>query len=378
MSSDARRKLMGRGLRALRVLASTLLAAGIALALTVYLQRPDRLELCEPRGGALPVCGFENPEDLALLPSGWVLVSEFSPAPTPLGALAAYHPAHGRVQLFPASDVEAVADRGAPACPGPPGEALSPHGLGLRAAAQGELALLVVNHGRERETIELFDVEDGAGPRPPSLSWRGCVPLPEGKWANDVTPMPDGALAATNMLPPPGSLAAVRRLLGWTLFGSATGEVNVWSVAEGWSVLAGSELRMPNGILATTDGGALFVSEWGARRVHRIEPDGASHRSVELGFRPDNLSFARDGRVLVTGQGGSFVKVLGCAIDEGGACVIPYQVVALDPESLRAEILIDDPGHASGAASVAIETNEGILVGSFAADRIALHPLVAR
>jgi hypothetical protein len=90
---------------------------------------------CEAVGPARPICGFQNPEDLELLPG-----------------------------------------------PGPPPE-LGPHGIHLAARRDGAQQLLVVNH-RGRESVEFFELE----PTPAGwdLAWRGCAVAPEGVWMNEV------------------------------------------------------------------------------------------------------------------------------------------------------------------------------------------------
>lgn len=356
--------------RAALAASAVVVALGLA-SLAIYMRRPDRVIACEASESATPYCGFVNPEDMVALPSGWVLVSEFQPTPSPPGALVAFHPEHGRERLFPTSEAPTGVERAASGCRGAPGQAFAPHGLGLRLGAE-TMELLVVNHGREVEAIELFEVEDGAGARPPTLSWSDCVSLPPGKWPNDVSPTPDGGFVTTSMLPALGSLSALRSTLGWALFGSTTGEVLVHSPEGEWTTFPGSELSMPNGILASDDGEMLYVAEWGKNRVHRLERSGR-RLTVEVSFRPDNLSRARDGGVLVTGQSGSFTRVVGCNLEARGACALPFEVVKLDPDDLSASTLIDDPGRTTGATSVALEIDQGILVGSYAGDRIVLY-----
>ena len=72
-------------------------------------------------------------------------------------------------------------------------------GSNIRASGPGRAKLYVVGHGA-REAIEVFDV-DATGARP-TLTWRGCVPMPEGLAANSVASFADGSLVATVLFMP--------------------------------------------------------------------------------------------------------------------------------------------------------------------------------
>ena len=117
---------------------------------------------CETSGAIEPVCTFQNPEDLALLPDGrTLLVSQFGAmdgsAP---GSLAVFDTLRREVRVvFEGGGNETPSEGwGDPACPGAPSAALAPHGIDLGRRPDGRLELLVVNHGG-REAIEFFEVE---------------------------------------------------------------------------------------------------------------------------------------------------------------------------------------------------------------------------
>ncbi len=85
-------------------------------------------------------------------------------------------------------------------CATPPTpQSLNTHGLNIRASGPGRAKLYVVGHGA-REAIEVFDVD--ATVRRPTLTWRGCVPMPEGLAANSVASFADGSIVATVLFMP--------------------------------------------------------------------------------------------------------------------------------------------------------------------------------
>jgi len=276
------------------------------------------------------------------------------------------HASDGVIATLFGRDVDAaaetVAGRGAADCPGPPGrDGFMPHGIDL--AADGR-TLLVVNHGG-REAVEIFELEVGGdGPR---LSWQGCVPLPGAGMMNDVAALPEGGFVVSDFLPrEPGFGTAVDLMLG-----RPTGELRRWQPGTGWQAVPDTAAVAPNGVAASRDGTRLFVALWGESRLASLDRDGGERREIELPMRPDNLSWAPDGSLLVAGQKGSLAATMACGGIEGGACALPFVVMRVDPESLAAEVVVDhDPAVAGGAASVAIEHDGTLWIGTFAGDRL--------
>lgn len=318
---------------------------------------------CEPGDGLVPVCGFQNPEDLAVAPGGgWLIVSQYPRSLTSqetAGSLVAYRPADARKVPLPIVAAERL-EGGAPGCEQPPDPAVfAPHGIDV----VGE-TLLVVNHGG-REAIERFRVASRDGE--PTLQWVGCVPLPDDAMANDVIGLGGGDVLATRMMPRGSNpITMLRVLMGWN-----TGEVLRWTPGAGWSPWPGSEASAPNGLEVDAEQGTLFVAAWGGQRLVRVDADGGERREVDLGFHPDNLTWAADGRLLVAGQGGAVAAIASCGDRNGGTCGMPVRVVAVDPDSLEVETWIDhDPARVAGAASVALEYGGEVWIGTFAGDRL--------
>ena len=111
---------------------------------------------CDPVGRAKPLCGYQNPEDLALLPDArHVIVSEYGDAGARPGRLTLLDlGSREHTVLFAGGEPGAAGPWGAPDC-SPPTSAFSPHGIHLAKRADGLLQLLVVQHGG-RESVEMF------------------------------------------------------------------------------------------------------------------------------------------------------------------------------------------------------------------------------
>lgn len=340
-----------------------------AAALAACSSPREAITDCAAVDNARPVCGFQNPEDLALLPDARVLVvsqmgklDEASP-----GGLVFFDPASdARTQAFPVpgSDASiAQAGWGDPACPGPPGEAFSPHGLDLAKRPDGTLALWVVNHGG-RETIELFQVNDVAGAA--AVEWRGCVPAPEGSMLNDVAGLPDGGFVATWFLakahPLRDSLLA--------MIGFSNGHVLEWQPGAGWKKVPNSDARLPNGIAASRDGETLFVNVYLGDEVRKL-----ARRSGELLAKveipsPDNLNWTPDGKLLVASHNAPLNEVMACGELEHGQCPFHFAVVLLDPDDMRVASVYENSGPPMGAGTSALQVGDELIIGTFAGDRL--------
>jgi len=329
---------------------------------------------CEGRGPVHVLCGFQNPEDLAAAPGGeWIVVSQFPRLVdgdfSGAGSLLALRPRDGeRRALYPSAEAgreSAVPGVGSPECSGPPDAArFSPHGIDVADVRGDEARLLVVNHGG-REAVELFRLR--VAREGPGLVWEGCVPLPEDAQGNDVAALPDGRFVVTNMLPREAGLATMLRIaLGWP-----TGELLEWGLDAGWRPVPDTRASAPNGVAASPDGETLYFAAWGGSKLVRIGRDGSGRRDLALSHHPDNLSWARDGALLSTGQMGSILRVPACGRIDSGTCPIPFSVLRIAPDASSFEAVYEeDPAVVGGAGTVALDHDGALWIGTFAGDRI--------
>jgi len=326
---------------------------------------------CDPVGPARPICGFQNPEDLELLPDGTgLVVSEFgSMEGERAGAITRLDLAsEARTVLYRGGDGgSATPGWGDPGCPGAPPPEMSPHGIHLSRRADGRLQLLVVNHGG-RESVELFEVTgSGSGSE---VAWRGCALAPEGNWLNDVVALPEGGFLVTHMLPKRSGALQIFEYVKAAALGMRTGHALEWQPGRGMVPLPGTETVFPNGIALSADGGTIFLNSSIGGKVLRI--DRASGRllgSAEVPG-PDNSTWAPDGRLLVASFVGPLWETLSCNETLRGACPVAFEIVAVDPETLASETIYRGEGAPMGAGTVGLRVGDELFVGSFAGDRI--------
>ena len=311
---------------------------------------------CVAHDALAPICQFQNPEDLAAI-GDWLLVSQV-PAGEKPGSLVAFRPSDGAKRVLYPPEGGAGPAGACTAGLAPPAEDFSPHGIDLAGTT-----LLVVNHG-SREAIEEFAL--GADEAGPTLAWRRCTPLPDDASANDVAALNTGGFVATKMLERPQLLGMLKLVLG----ANSGALLRMMPGRSEWEVVPNTLGRGPNGVEEAPDG-TLFIAEWAALRIVRVAPDGSGRTEIPLDFSPDNLSWASDGRLLVTGQRASLFDVPRCASLDHGACPLASVVVAVDPSTLAVTKLVDDdPASTIGAASIAVELAGDLWIGSFAGDRL--------
>ncbi|MFI5317170.1 MAG: hypothetical protein ACHQ6T_15825 [Myxococcota bacterium] len=346
------------------------LAALAACALGCSRPREPILD-CAPSSEARPICGFHNPEDLALLEhSRALIVSQLGSIDgSKPGGLVLFDLASESITpVFPGSDAHAPPPRagwGDPSCPGPPGPAFDPHGLDLATRPDGKRELLVVNHGG-REAIELFEVEEDL-PGGPAFTWRGCAVAPQDAMLNDVAALPDGGFVTTNSLsrshPILSSLRGLLRL--------STGNVLEWQPNGGFRALAGTDAPLPNGIAVSRDGETLFVDEYLGDEVRKISRrSGALLGTADISS-PDNLNWSPDGRLLlVASHDAPLNEITACADVSRGQCPFHFSIIALDPERMKGMAIYENAGPPMGAGTSALQIGSELWIGSFAGDRL--------
>jgi sugar lactone lactonase YvrE len=131
-------------------------------------------------------------------------------------------------------------------------------------------------------------------------------------------------------------------------------------MASGWVKVPGSEAAGANGIELSDDGKTLYVAAWGSQSFFRVSRGEATPKrdEIPLGFRVDNIHWARDGSLYAVGQGAQ-----------------SWKAVKIDPKTLAVREVVnhpDTPGF--GAGTVVLEVGKDLWVGSYRGNRIAIIP----
>lgn len=257
--------------------------------------------------------------------------------------------------VYPATNAKHRHDtRTYPACPSPPDTAnFTTHGLYVEPGNGPVFKLFVVGHGA-RESIEIFEID--TRPATPEATWLGCVIAPDPIGLNSVRALPDGGFLTTNFLSRNSTREATQRMRE----GEQNGEIWEWHTASGWQKVPGSEAAGANGIELSDDGQTLYVAAWGTQSFFRLSrgKTPVERTDVPLGFRVDNIHWARDGTLYAVGQA-----------TQG------WKAVKIDPNTLEVREMLtmaDTPEFNAGTALA--EIGDTIWVGSFRGNRLAIFP----
>jgi len=345
-------------MRTARVLTIAAAVTGITFAGQAAGRRPSGdAQICGRQGPVQLFCGPSRSEDLVAIPrTSWIVASA-------IGGGIHLIDAHKRtsVQLYPSPAATDRLDRTRyPTCQAAPDDAekasYSTIGLSIRPGARGVHTLYAIRYPTISR-VHVFELD--LRKRQPSITWIGCVEAPDTIFLNSLVPLGDGGFLATHFYergPDPAAArarAAAGEITGWLLR---------WHPRTGWTKVAGSDTSGPNGVELSPDGKWVYVSEWGRSIVYRMRlgGDAASRESIRLDFRPDNVHWAPDGRLLV-----------------GGATDTDSRVVKIDPLTFNVTELVRLPDDSARFfhASVAAQVENELWLGSARANRIAIYPL---
>jgi hypothetical protein len=323
-------------------------------------------QACEPAGGLRFVCGPKNAEDLVLVPgTDWIISSGLADGASFF--LIDSRSGDWRPLAFGVKP-EAAFSR----CASPPDVTrFNTHGLSIRNLGGNVWRMHVVGHGA-REAIEVFDVAVSAAG--PELTWRGCVPMPEGLAANSVAAFADGSIVATVLLMPGKSfLDSVAR--------RPTGAVFEWSPgSKGFVQVAGTELPGNNGIEVAPDGREFYVVSSGLQTVvafSHSNPARQLRSTRPLPFTPDNVHRGPDGRLFTAGMANDVPECGGAPGPEHdlsrlATCPRGTIGVAIDPRTMRDAVIVETPAVAAFSnATMVLPVGREFWLGTFSGDRIA-------
>ena len=311
---------------------------------------------CLPEGQTRYVCNVQVVEDMMVVPGGrWVAGSAMTD-----GAGGLYLIDTRTLTAHPAKIVMGKPAAPFERCPGPPDmKKLRTHGIDLKPGKGATATVYAVAHGA-RESIEVFKVD--ASLREPSVTWTGCIVLPKNASGNAVAALADGRIAVTKFMNADDDQGIVH-----ILSGQITGVVYIWTPGQGFSEVPGTELSGDNGLLVSKDGHWVYVNDFGRKAVYRVPLDRSGEIThVATDFRPDNLRWAPDGKIIATGQ---FVD-LNNRDDLHG-----WAAVKIDPETMKVEPYIKVPGSAAfDNGTTTLVVGKDLYIGTYRGDRVAVIP----
>jgi hypothetical protein len=323
-------------------------------------------QACEPAGGLQFVCGPKNAEDLVRVPdTPWIVSSGMANG-------ASFFLIDSRNGAWRPLAFDVKPDAAFSRCASPPVLAtFQTHGLSIRGLDRGVTRLQVVGHGA-REAIELFDIAVRADG--PILTWKGCVPMPEGLAANSVAAFADGSIVATVLLMPGKSfLDSVSK--------RPTGAVFEWTPgSNGFVQVAGAELPGNNGIEVAADGREFYVVSSGLQTVvafSHSNPARQLRSTRPLPFTPDNVHRGPDGRLFTAGMANDVPECGGAPGPEHdlsrlATCARGTIAVAIDARTFKDVVIVETPAtKVFSNATMVLPMGREFWLGTFSGDRVA-------
>jgi hypothetical protein len=331
--------------------ATLVLAASLLTTHAVRAQSaPAGSTSCTPVGDLSFVCGVVNVEDFLPVEGGrWLVGGSLQPGSAGLYLIDTAAKSFKPVIL----SIAAQPDPEYP-CAAPDLKGLATHGLDVVPGPNGVSTVYAINHAG-RDSVEVFRLNAGKG----SAEWVGCVVMPSGVNPNSVAALPKGGFVVTKFMD-----NADKEAFQHILAGQINGVVYLWTPGKGFSEIPGTQLSGDNGIVVSHDGKWLFVNAYGTHEIYRVPLTGAGERSsVKVDFNPDNLRWAPDGKIFVTGQ---FVTPKN--LNEP----LAWATVLLDPKTLKVTPVVKEPGSKEfSGATTAVQVGSTLWFGTFRGDRIA-------
>lgn len=313
-----------------------------------------------------------NPEDMVVIPATtWVVAStDKTPGKSKPGYLYLINTVTGVAQLANAK-VAPLSSTGDPACKPLNLSDLAMSGLAIRNTNDGALQLMAVNRGK-RMSIEFFNVDLSTSE--PALTWSGCVVMPDKAFPNAVIPLGDDGMAVTI------SFETDNKKFMQQLENKVnTGYLLEWNKQNGFRRVANSELSLNNGLEISPDGKFYYIAGWGNESILRLPTSSGKSKpqQVNIGMKPDNLSWSSKGKLIVAGQLQSAGSIFNCVASEKDICPVPFKIIEVDPDTLATlGVLVDDAKMENyAAATTGLEVGNELWVSAFRNTKIARYRL---
>lgn len=330
---------------------------------TDYIGPQNDINKCESDSYISVLCGFSNPEDIEITPDKkFLFMSEFGgigPYEEPSAGYFAMLDLESNKKIVP-EIVIGNNDWGNPECSRSTSDRYGPHGIDMVQRNDDSYQIGVINHF-PRESIEMFELskKDSSW----SLTWRGCINVPDEYYFNDIGLKKDGSFYASHMYKRDITFS---EWLMVTIFKSNSGHVVLWEGDE-FKKIPNSDGSGPNGITLDEVENLLYISYNQGDQI--VIFDLSENIKVKSYFvqSPDNIHLESNS-AWITSLDFQPNDIGDC--DKRISCSLPFSVHELDRNSLELKNKYSFSKTVFGLPTVAVPVNEKIYMGSFHSDRI--------
>jgi hypothetical protein len=316
---------------------------------TDYIGPQNDINKCESDSYISVLCGFSNPEDIEITPDKkFLFMSDF-----------AMLDLESNKKIVP-EIVIGNNDWGNPECSRSTSDSYGPHGIDMVQRNDDSYQIGVINHF-PKESIEMFELskKDSSW----SLTWRGCINVPDEYYFNDIGLKKDGSFYASHMYKRDITFS---EWLMVTIFKSNSGHVVLWEGDE-FKKIPNSDGSGPNGITLDEVENLLYISYNQGDQI--VIFDLSENIKVKSYFvqSPDNIHLESNS-AWITSLDFQPNDIGDC--DKRISCSLPFSVHELDRNSLELKNKYSFSKTVFGLPTVAVPVNEKIYMGSFHSDRI--------
>ena len=138
--------------------------------------------------------------------------------------------------------------------------------------------------------------------------------------------------------------------------------------------MPGTDAAQPNGLELSADGRYVFANMYMEGEVWKIDVDSGETVAVGDVGNGDNSAWGSDGRLWVATHTAGAADMLSCFDFQDKPCGASFAIVAMDPETMAAEVVFSHAGAPMGAATIAVPQGGRVYMGSFVGDRLISVP----
>ncbi len=298
-------------------------------------------------GQCTQVPGVVGPEDHTIDPetgivylSGYDRISAIAGMPKP-GAIWTYDlndPAAVPVNITPDADA-----------------GFQPHGISLYIGEDGARRLFVINHGNDKQAVDIFDVVEGGLEKVTTVTGELL------RSPNDLVAVSPEAFYFSNdhRFLESDFMRPFEDFLGLPVTDAVYYDGATFRSVASW-------IKGANGINISEDGTTLYLSGARGSALHVYERDTSSGdlsflKTIDLPGLPDNIELLPDGQLLIA----LHPKALDLLAHFGDPDLdAPSQIVRVDPESGDVETLFLSMGNDLSAASTGAIYQDRLIIGA--------------
>ena len=131
---------------------------------------------------------------------------------------------------------------------------------------------------------------------------------------------------------------------------------------------------MPNGIAVSIDNTKVFVNIYFGNKTIKIDRSSGVREGEFTVQQPDNITVDRDGNLWVASHKNDPIGQT-CALVTEGPCLLPYDIIKADPDTMQTEVFLSQDGAPMGYGTVALKVGDRVFMGSAHGDRVVSTPI---